>query len=182
MTKTFAEMGFHPAVTAASAAPATDGYFGTLVAKGWPFGIHPTETPDQYAALMVAIAANEVTVAPYVAPVAPPLTLPQQVCALLAGGLAVTSASVPALNATYSVGRGVQDHLQAEVTSILLNGTFADGAPTLTWPDATGVPHTFPSVALFKEFVTAEVAFVAAASKVANGTSTALPPAAATIA
>ncbi|WP_321865735.1 DUF4376 domain-containing protein [Paraburkholderia tropica] len=63
---TFAEMGFDSVVTASSATPATDGYFGTF--NGLPYHIDPTVTPDSYAALQVAIAANEVTVNPYVAP------------------------------------------------------------------------------------------------------------------
>lgn len=69
---TFAQMGFAAAVTAASATPSVDGYIGTLVANGWTFGIHPTATPVQYAALQAAIAASLVTVNPYVAPPAPP--------------------------------------------------------------------------------------------------------------
>lgn len=66
-TITFAQMGFGATVTAVSATPATDGYEGTF--NGLPYHIHPTATPDAWAALESAIAANEVTVNPYVAPV-----------------------------------------------------------------------------------------------------------------
>jgi hypothetical protein len=66
-TITFAQMGFANTATEASATTATDGYIGTL--NGMPYNIHPTVTPDAYAALQAAIAAGDVTVTAYVAPV-----------------------------------------------------------------------------------------------------------------
>lgn len=73
MTDTFLQMGFGPTVTEKSATPATNGYIGTF--GGLPYHIDPTVTPDAYAALVAAIAAKEVTVNPYVAPVASPAQL-----------------------------------------------------------------------------------------------------------
>lgn len=66
-TITFAQMGFAATASEASATPATDGYVGTL--NGLPYNIHPTVTPDAYAALQAAIAADQADVTPYVAPV-----------------------------------------------------------------------------------------------------------------
>ncbi|NPT59118.1 tail fiber assembly protein [Paraburkholderia elongata] len=63
MTSSFLQMGFGPSVTAKSATPATDGYDGTF--GGFPYNIHPVATPDVYAALLAAIADNDVTVTPY---------------------------------------------------------------------------------------------------------------------
>lgn len=71
MAVTFAQMGFGTSVTASSSSPDVDGYVGTF--NGLPFNIHPTATPDIYAALVAAIAAKTVTVNAYVAPTPPSL-------------------------------------------------------------------------------------------------------------
>ncbi|AJK46304.1 DUF4376 domain-containing protein [Burkholderia plantarii] len=63
---TFAQMGFASTVTAASAAPEIDGYYGTYCS--FPYHIHPTATPDVFAALEAAITADQVTATLYVAP------------------------------------------------------------------------------------------------------------------
>lgn len=67
MSVTFSQMGFGSTVTAKSATPATDGYDATF--GGLPYHVDPNATPDAFAALEAAIAANEVTVIAYVAPV-----------------------------------------------------------------------------------------------------------------
>lgn len=67
MTITFSQMGFGATVTASSATPATDGYVGTFA--GLPYHIDPIATPDAYAALVAAIAADQVTVVAYALPV-----------------------------------------------------------------------------------------------------------------
>lgn len=77
--KTFLEMGFSNSVTETSV-PSFYGYIGTL--KGYPYNIHPIETPEEYAALQVAIDDDLVTVNPYLPP--PPPT-PEQVRARLRG-------------------------------------------------------------------------------------------------
>lgn len=101
--------------------------------------------------------------------------------ALLRAPVAVTSTGTPALSGSYGITMQDQAHIGAEVQSIMLNGTFADGSSTVAWPDASGAVHTF-SVAQFKAFATAIGAFVAACYKVLNGSSTTLPSAALTIA
>lgn len=107
-------------------------------------------------------------------PPPPAPTLAQQATIMLAAGCQITSASTPALDATYPVDAPTQQHVQAEVTSILLNGAFADGGATVAWPDVADDPRTF-TVAQFKTFATALAAFVAGCLKVANGQSQTLP-------
>jgi hypothetical protein len=134
------------------------------------------------ATVQIGWTYNGTTFAAPVPPPAPVLTLAQQAQALLAAGLTITSTSMPALNATYPTDPATQDHIQAEVNAILLQGTFADGSTSVVWPDVTGAAHTFPSVAEFKLFASAIAAFVAGNYKVLNGSSTMLPAATATIA
>jgi hypothetical protein len=118
----------------------------------------------------------------FAAPPAPPApTLAQQAQTLLGAGLAITSTATPALNATYRTDATTQQNVSAEVTSILLNGTFADGGASVAWQDAGGASHSF-SVAQYKTLATAVAAFVAGCLKVVNGQSTTLPAASATIA
>lgn len=115
----------------------------------------------------------------YVPPVVPP-TLAQQAAALLATGLAITSTATAALDATYPANMTAQAQINAEVTSILLNGTFADGTSTIEWLDVTGAAHAF-TVAQFKTLATAIGAFVSGCIKCMNGQATTPPSATATI-
>jgi hypothetical protein len=110
----------------------------------------------------------------------PAPTLAQQAAALLFGGCHVTSTGTPALSATYPCDPTAQQQINAEITSILLNGTFADGETTIGWLDATGASHTF-SIAEFKALATEIAAFVSGCIKVINGQSTTLPSASVTI-
>ncbi len=124
------------------------------------------------------------TLVPYAVP--PPVVNPlvaaaAQVAAALAAGLTITSTATPAVNGTYPIDPSTQDHIQAEVVSILLNGAFADGTASVVWLDTADAPHTFPSVATFKNFAAAVASYVAALFKFGNGTLTTLPPATATI-
>lgn len=68
---TFTEMGFAGTVTATSSVQ-TNGYIGTR--GGYPYNIHPTETPSEWQALQEAITADTVIVAPYVTPAPPSAT------------------------------------------------------------------------------------------------------------
>lgn len=135
-------------------------------------------TPDDSMAYGVELYNNAKAgvygvVAAYAAPV---LTVPQQAAALLAGTVTVTSASTPSLNGTYTITATDQAHLQAEISSIMLNGTFADGTSTVEWPDTANPPvnHAF-NVTQFKTFAIAIGSFVAACAKCINGVSTTLP-------
>jgi len=110
-----------------------------------------------------------------------PASAAQQVAALLAGGLTITSTSTPALNGTYACDAASIAHISAEMISALVNGVFADGSASVVWADIAGGQHTFPSVAAWKPFATVVGAFVAAATKVAIGVSATLPPNTATI-
>ena len=117
----------------------------------------------------------------FTAPPAPATpTLAQQAAALLATGLAITSTATAALDATYSASATAQAQINAEVTSILLNGTFADGTSTIDWLDVSGVSHTF-TIAQFKLLATKIAIFVSGCVKCVNGQTTVLPNTSATI-
>ena len=121
---------------------------------------------------------NGVTFSP--PPPPPPPTLAQQAAALLATGIAITSMATTALDATYSASATAQAQINAEVTSILLNGTFADGTSTIDWLDVSGVSHTF-TIAQFKLLATKIAIFVSGCVKCVNGQTTVLPNTSATI-
>lgn len=134
-------------------------------------------TPEQWAARMASPGAWAVTggvLAPYTAPVVPP-TLAQRAAAMLAGGVTITSASTPALNGTYSCDPDTQSHIQAEMLCVQVAGVFADGASTVTWPDAAGALHTFQTPASFQAFALAQARFVAACIKCQIGAASVLP-------
>lgn len=109
------------------------------------------------------------------------LALQQQAQAMLAAGCQVVSSGTPALSGTYPTDAASQAHINAEATSILLNGTFTDGTSSIVWLDVAGDPHTF-SIAQFKTLATALAAYVTACLKVINGQSTTLSAQPSTIA
>jgi hypothetical protein len=97
MTVPFFDMGFSPTVTACSATPDADGYIGEF--GGYPYQVHPTATPGQWAALKAAIAGNQVAITAWAAP--PPLAKPALVAyanakqwALATGGYTITMTPV----------------------------------------------------------------------------------------
>lgn len=110
----------------------------------------------------------------------PPPTLAQQAATSLAAGITITSTSTPALDGTYAATVTAQQQITAEITSILLNDTFADGTTTIEWLDTSGAAHAF-TVAQFKTLATAIAAFVSGCVKAMNGQATTLPAAAMTI-
>ena len=110
----------------------------------------------------------------------PAPSLAAQAAALLAGGLTVTSTGTSTLNGVYACDATAQQHISAELISVMLNGTFADGTGTVQWQDISGALHGF-TVAQWKPLAVAIGVFVAAAIKVQIGASTTLPTASATI-
>lgn len=160
-----------------------------LVLNGSVIQIEGTPFPVNTALTWVAIPAGETVAVGYsyaagvfAPPPAPPApTLAQQASAMIGTGLTITSTSTPALDGTYSVGATAQQQINAEVTSILLNDTFADGSSTIEWLDVTGASHAF-TIAQFKTLATAIAAFVSACVKVMNGQVMTLPATTATIA
>ena len=136
--------------------------------------------PSQLPYMDIAIADNWVEVTGSWPPPPPAPTLAQQAAALLTGTVAITSTATPTLSGDYTVTQADQNHLMAEIQSIMLNGTFADGASTVYWPDNTGVLHTF-TIAEFKTFGMALGSFVAACYKCIHGATTTLPNTAMTI-
>lgn len=103
-----------------------------------------------------------------------------QAAILIGLGVTVTSTSTPALSGTYPADPSTISHIQSEMISIIVNGTFADGTATVAFPDITGGSHVF-TLGEFKSFATAIGAFFAAAIKFANGTAPALPSSSVTI-
>ena len=110
---------------------------------------------------------------------APTVNIPTPSTAQLAmnalyNGVTITSLSTPAINATYACDSQTTGDINAEITSIMLNGVFADGLSTIQWPDAVGGLHTF-SITQFKTFATALAAFVSGIRKYATGVIPSLP-------
>ena len=115
-------------------------------------------------------------------PTAPAPTLAQQAQALLNAGLAITSTGTPALNGTYATDAAAVQNATNIAGYISINQKFpGNTTTTLTYTDAAGNPHVFPSTAEFLAFYTAAGNFVADCQDVIYGLSTALPSAAATI-
>ena len=114
-------------------------------------------------------------------PAPPVLSLATQAQIALANGITITSSSNSTLNGTYDVSSSTQQHINAEVTSILLNGVFADGTSSVIWLDTSNASHTF-NVVEFKAFASAIASYVAALLKVIQGTLTTLPSSSVTIA
>jgi len=96
-------------------------------------------------------------------------------------GLSVTSTATPALSGTYPVtGQELINGLQAQISAILLDNTFADGGAALAWPDIGGTTHSF-DVAQFKTLASALLQFQAQWTAYAMGATTTAPPTTATI-
>jgi hypothetical protein len=102
------------------------------------------------------------------------LTLAQITLQQMMIGLNFVSTSTPALNGLYPTDDLTQTHLQAEVVSILLNSTFADGTNSIIWLDTSNNPHTF-NVDQFKLLASAIGTFVSLSIKTANGLYNTLP-------
>ena len=139
-------------------------------------------TPEQWAARLTGQwAVDRRSLVPY-SPPAPEPTLAQQAAALLATGLTVTSGSDANINGTYPCDPVSQQRMQAEVISIFMSETFADGEASTSWIDVDGVPHAPFSIIQFKSLATAIGAFVAGCTKCITGQSTTLPSSTAEIA
>ena len=108
-----------------------------------------------------------------IAVVVPP-SLAQLTMKQMRGGLVFQSTSAPVLNGTYSTDDVTQNHLQAELVSIMLNNHFADSTDTVIWLDMSNQPHVF-NIAQFKQLATAIGSFVAMSIKTANGLYNVLP-------
>jgi hypothetical protein len=135
---------------------------------------------QQWAARLGGLwAVQGGTLVPYSPPVPAP-SLAQQAATMLAGGLMVSSSGDGALNATYPCDSLTQQHVSAEIVSLLLNGTFTDGATTISWLDAAGNAHAL-SIDQYKSLATALAAFVTSCVRCISGQSTTLPSNQATI-
>jgi hypothetical protein len=93
---------------------------------------------------------------------------------MLSEGIAVVSTGTPTLNATYACDQLSQVDIIAVETSINAGKGFPGGAATFSYPDATGVMHSF-SEPDFTEFAAAVRDYVYALKSVIAGASTTLP-------
>lgn len=119
---------------------------------------------------------------PPAAPQPSPTTPATMAAAAIAAGLSVTSTSTPTLNATYACDQATMNKIVGEVVQILNSGTFIGGGSTLTWPDISGVPRTFPSTTQFKAWASAIGAYIQAVTQYADGITSTLPANSVTIA
>jgi hypothetical protein len=126
----------------------------------------PTELTAAFSGYAAAVAAAGV---------------PAAAAAALSAGLTVTSTGTPALNGTYACDSNTTANINAEITSIMLNATFADGTTSLAWPDTSLALHTF-NITQFKAFSTDLAAFVSGVRKYAMGINSSLPSSSVTIA
>lgn len=117
-----------------------------------------------------AVSAGELVA--YTPPVIT-LTLAQQAAAASVAGLTIDLNGTVAL---FPTDAATQGYINAEVTSLLLNGTFADGSTAVEWPDATGTLHNL-SVPQFKAVAGAIGGYVAACRKCVIGSTGAVLPA-----
>lgn len=119
---------------------------------------------------------------------APTPTLAQQAAtalsAALAAGIAITSTSLPAVNATYALDAVSTAQIFQIGTYAHSFGVFPNGGTTLAYPDSAGVPMTF-TLAVFVAFLQAVAPLVDAiqtqAGIMANGGTASWPSQTATI-
>ena len=114
----------------------------------------------------------------FAAPVATPA---QGANAMLAQGCQIVSTGTPALNGTYALDPATQSRIQAEIISILVNGTFTNGGTTIAWPDVSGAAHSC-TIAQFKALATALGGCVTTLIGIAQANSGTLPTQPVTIA
>ncbi len=74
----------------------------------------------------------------------------------------LVSTSTSALNGSYSIDQQTQQNVAAVAEYIAINGKFPDGMTAFPMPDASGTPHSFPTIVLFQAFATAMANFVTA--------------------
>jgi hypothetical protein len=117
----------------------------------------------------------------FAAPVIPAPTLAQQAAAILAGGLAVTCASVPTLSGTYALDDIAQKNITTIASAIAAGLGLPGGGDTFNYPDVSGTFHPWTAVA-FPVFAKAALNLVYAVNMVVAGQSTVLPGATLTIA
>ena len=100
----------------------------------------------------------------YVAPAATPA---EQYTAAIKQGVQVVCASAPDLNGTYGVAEADTADITSEAAFISIYQEFTNGDTSYGWPDAQGVRHTFPSVALFLQFAKGIAVYVSGCKQAA---------------
>ena len=110
----------------------------------------------------LAWVAEGNTVTAYVPPTLTPAQIVQnEVAALIAGGLTITSTSTPSVNGVYSCDDNSVKNLNACETFILRNNAFFNGSSTQAWQLLNGSFVEIPSVAIFNAITDAIANFIA---------------------
>ena len=76
--------------------------------------------------------------------------------------VAIISVSTPSLSGTYRCDARTQQDIASVTLYCQVNNRFPMGAPQLPWRDAAGVPHFFPTIAVWYSFATAIADYVTA--------------------
>lgn len=119
----------------------------------------------------------------FTAPAAPPApTLAQQAATLLTGGIAITSAGTPALNATYPTTGPIWADLKDEALFIASFASFSSGGAGIAFVLPSGPTVTFTATAQLQAAVKAISMYLSALKTIAATNTGTLPSASATIA
>lgn len=102
--------------------------------------------------------------------------------AFIAGGLAITSTSTPAINGTYALDPGSQQTVTTEAAYINAFSEFTTGAASnFPWRLPNGSAIVFPTTASFMAVTKAIAQSVTAANLALQSESTTMPPSSVTI-
>lgn len=113
---------------------------------------------SDYTCYEAWVAAGNIPVAAL--PQNPQIKATADLSAKIAAGLAITSATYPALDGTYAIDPATQSKIQAVSLYIEVNGKFPAGYTAFPWEDVSGLTHTFPTTAEFLAFASAEADYV----------------------
>lgn len=131
--------------------------FSAELAAAGLLGLPFSWSPDGDLTFGAAMTTDQISAVEAVYTAHNPATVPlvTQAQAALVAGVSVTSTGTPAINGTYDISPASQGRLAAVSTYILVNSKFPGGVTSYGWVDTSGVPHVFPSTALFQAFATA---------------------------
>jgi hypothetical protein len=104
----------------------------------------------------------------------PPLPLPQQAKALLAGPVQVACVSDRTLNAAYAIDDLSRQHMTSINMALTAGMGLPGGGSTFNWPDTAGTAHLW-TAASFTAFAKGVMNFYYAATEVVHGHSVTLP-------
>lgn len=116
----------------------------------------------------------------FTTPIPVVLSVAQQAAVAFSAGLQVKSAATTSLNGTYGIDSLSQADIIAIETGLNAGKGFPDGSTTFSYPDSSGVMHSFAE-SDFSNFAAAVRDYVYALRSAVAGTTTSLPSPIATI-